>query len=349
MKAAVIYGEKELKVQDIDVPEVTDGKVKVKVEWAGICGSDLHIYHHGAILSDEEHPLSGRKPPVVLGHEFAGTVTEIGKNVFNVAVGDNVAIEPLLYCGTCEMCKKGNYHICEISNTGSLGVNDDGGFAEYVVTDAYHIYKLPQNVTLEEGALIEPMSVAHHAVKRSGLKVGQSAAIFGAGPIGLLTLLSAEAAGASETFVIDVSQERLDKAKEMGATYTINPTHEDAVDKIMQITGKGVDVAYEAAGAQPTFVSAIQSLKRAGTITVVAVFGNEITFDSNIMFGKEASMQWSAAYPNSFSEVINLISSGKLDVKQVITKRIKLDDIVKDGLDLLAEDKSQAKILVSPN
>jgi len=348
MKAAMIYGKKDVRIQDVEVPEVTEGKVKVKIEWAGICGSDLHIYHHGAILSDKEHPISGRKPPVVLGHEFAGTVVDIGEGVTNVAIGDHVAVEPILYCGSCEMCKTGKYNLCEVSNTGSLGVHDDGGFAEYIVTDSYHMHKLPQNVSLEEGALIEPTAVAHHAVRKSGLKAGQRVAVFGAGPIGLLVLLCAQAAGASETIVIDISQERLDKAKELGATYLIHPEKEDVQNRMMEITGKGVDVVYEAAGAQPTFESAIKSLKRAGTMTVVAIFGQEITFDTNILFEKEASIQWSAAYPNKFPEVIRLISNGKLDVKQVITKRISLNNLVKDGLELLVKDKSQAKIIVSP-
>lgn len=349
MKAAVIYGKKDVRIQDIAVPEVTAGKVKVKIAWAGICGSDLHMYHHGAILSNEEHPLSGRKPPVVLGHEFAGTVVEVGKGVTNVAVGDRVAVEPILYCGNCEMCMKGLYTLCEISNTGSLGVHDDGGFATYIVTDSYHMHKLPDNVSLEEGALIEPAAVAHHAVSKSGLKAGQRVAVFGAGPIGLFVLLCAQAAGAAETFVIDISEERLAKAKEIGATHVIHPKHEDVQDKIMTLTEKGVDVAFEAAGAQPTFASAIACLKRAGTLTVVAIYGEEITFDTNILFAKEAKIVWSAAYPNQFPEVIRLISNGKLDVKQVITKRIPLDNLVEEGLELLAKDKSQAKILVHPH
>nr|AIA12479.1 Alcohol dehydrogenase GroES-like domain protein [uncultured bacterium] len=349
MKAAVIYGEKDVRIEDVKIAEVTKGKVKVKVAWTGICGSDLHAYHHGLSLSYDEHPISKRKVPLVLGHEFAGTVTEVGEDVTTVSVGDNVAIEPMLYCGECESCRKGTYNLCEVANVGFLGLADDGGFAEYAVADEKYFHKLPDNMTLEEGALVEPTAVAFHAVRRSGLKVGESTAIYGAGPIGLLILLCAQAAGASETFVIDISEERLQKAKELGATYVINPLNEDAVEKINALTGKGVDVAFEAAGAQPTFTSAFSCVKRSGTVLVVAGFGSEVSLDPNAGLFKETTIKFSLAYANDFAPVIKAISEGKLDVKQVITKKINLDNLVEDGLELLTTDKSQAKILVSPN
>lgn len=349
MKAAVFYGTKDVRIEDVKEPVVSAGKVKVAVAWTGICGSDLHAYHHGLGVAYEEHPISGRKVPLILGHELSGTVTEIGEGVSNVAIGDKVAIEPNLHCGQCESCRKGNYHMCEVSNAGFIGLAADGGFAEFVVADAKYFHKLPNEMSLEEGALVEPTAVAFHAVRKSRLKVGESAAIFGAGPIGLLTLLCAQAAGASETFVIDVSEERLNKAKELGATYTINPLNEDAVAKIMEVTGNGVAVAFEAAGAQPTVTSALNSLKKQGTLLVIAGFAGEITINPNALLFKEANIVFSLAYANEFPEVIKLISEGRLDVKQVMTKKIQLDDLVEDGLELLIKDKSQAKILVKPN
>ncbi|AXI10431.1 butanediol dehydrogenase [Oceanobacillus zhaokaii] len=349
MKAAVIYGEKDVRIEDVEVAEVTKGKVKVKVAWTGICGSDLHAYHHGLGVAYEEHAISKRKVPLVLGHEFSGTVTEVGEGVTNVSIGDNVAIEPILYCGACEYCRKGDYNLCEVSNVGFLGLSDDGGFAEFAVADAKHFHKLPETMSLEEGALVEPTAVAFHAVRNSGLKVGESAAIFGAGPIGLLLLLCAKAAGAAETFVVDISQERLEKAKELGATHVINPMEENAEEKIMAITGKGVEVAFEAAGAQPTFTSALAALRKKGTLLVVAGFSKEVSIDPNALLFKEAKIEFSLAYANDFPTVIKSIAEGKLDVRKVITRRIKLDELVEDGLELLTEDKSQAKILVSPN
>ncbi|HJE19620.1 MAG TPA: 2,3-butanediol dehydrogenase [Aliicoccus persicus] len=350
MKAAVIYGEKDLRIEEVEVKETKAGQVKVKVAWAGICGSDLHAYNHGLGIAFEEHPLSKDKVPFVLGHEFSGTVEEVGEGVKGFEVGDQVAIEPVLYCGECESCRRGIYNLCEVSNAGFYGLVTDGGFAEYFVADEKQFHKLPEGVSLEEGALVEPTAVAFRAVGESGLKAGQSAAIYGAGPIGLLTLLCAQAYGAAETFVIDLSQERLDKAKELGATYVINPADEDAVKKIREITGnKGVDVAFEAAGANPTFKSAVASIKRRGTVQVIAGFGGEVSFNPNDLLMIEGEIKFSLAYAHDYQPVIKAIADGKLDVKQVVTNRIALDDVVKDGIELLNTDKSQAKVLISPS
>lgn len=349
MKAAVIYGKKDVRIEEVQEPKVSPGKVKVKVAWAGICGSDLHAYHHGLGVAYEEHPISKRKVPLILGHEFAGVVTEVGEGVTNVSVGDKVAVEPNLYCGQCTYCRRGDYHICSVSNAGFLGLADDGGFAEYVVADAKHFHKLPEKMSLEEGALVEPTAVCYHAVKYSGLKVGDTVAIFGAGPIGQLLLLCANAAGASKTFVVDLSEERLAKAKELGATEVINPAKENVEEKIFAMTAEGVDVAFEAAGAQPTFTSSLNVLKKKGMLMVVAGYAGEVTMDPNALLFKEATIRFSLAYANEFPTVIELIAEGKLDVKRVVTKKILLDDLVKDGLELLSVDKSQSKILVKPS
>lgn len=348
MKGAIIYGEKDVRIEEVDVPKVNKGEVKVEVAWAGICGSDLHAYNHGLSLAYENHPMTNRKVPFVLGHEFSGTVTEVGEGVESVVEGDKVAIEPMLYCGECEMCRRGKYNLCEKSNVGFFGLVGDGGFAEYFVAEEKYFHKLPENVSLEEGALVEPTAVAFHAVGISGLKAGQTAAIYGAGPIGLLTLLSAQAYGVAETFVIDLSEERLAKAKELGATYVINAGSEDAVEKIKEITGKGVDVAFEAAGANPTFNSAVHSIKRGGTVQVIAGFGGDVTFSPNDLLTVEGQIKFSLAYAHDFEPVIKAIAEGQLDVLKVVTNRIKVDDIVQDGIELLNNDKSQSKVLVSP-
>lgn len=350
MKAAVIYGEKDLRIEDVEVKDVGVGQVKVKVGWAGICGSDLHAYNHGLSLAYEEHPMTHDKTPLVLGHEFSGTVEEVGEGIETVAVGDKVAIEPMLYCGECEPCRTGKYNLCEVSNVGFFGLAGDGGFAEYFVAEEKYFHKLPESVSLEEGALVEPTAVAFHAIGLSNLKAGQSSAIYGAGPIGLLTLLCAQAYGAAETFVIDLSQERLDKAKELGATYVINAGDEDAVEKIMKITGnRGVDVSFEVAGANPTFNSAVKSIKRGGTVQVIAGFGGDVSFNPNDLLTVEGQIKFSLAYAHDFKPVIKAISDGQLDVLKVVTNRINLDDVVKDGIELLNSDKSQAKVLISPN
>ncbi|WP_330948666.1 2,3-butanediol dehydrogenase [Virgibacillus sp. MG-45] len=344
MKAAVWYGKYDVRVESTHEPVVEPGKVKVKVEWAGICGSDLHAYHGAGVQQNEPHPVSGEMAPLTLGHEFAGVITEVGEGVSDFVVGDRVAIEPLIYCGECEYCKENHYNKC--NSVGFIGLNANGGFAEYVVLMPNMLHKLPEKVSLEEGALVEPTAVALHAVKQSKLKVGDKVAVFGVGLIGLLTIMAAKAAGATDIFAVDMSPERLLKAQEVGATHTINPAEENAVETILKLSNGGVDVAYEAAGVEITLGNALSSVKKGGEIMVLSIIPEPVKVDILQLTFKEANITSTLAYRSIFPEVIALIASGVLDVKKVVTKKITLDQIVEDGLKLLDSDKSQAKILV---
>ena len=344
MQAAVWHNIKDVRVEQIEEPVISSGKVKVKVEWAGICGSDLHAYLHG--LSMEAHSLSGQKPPLTLGHEFSGTIVEVADDVTSHQVGERVAIEPLIYCGECYACKRGYYNQC--SKVGFVGLNRDGGFAEYVIVDNSMVHVLPDSVSYEEGALVEPTAVSFYAVRESKLKAGDSIAIFGAGPIGLLTLLSAKAAGATKIIVIDLSEERLEKAKELGATTIINGMRDDIVETIHDLTDGGVSVAFECAGAQPTMTSAVASVKQGGQVMAIAVFAKPVSVDMGQLMFKAADITSTLAYRHVFPEVIDMISTGRLDVKPVITKKIELKDIVENGFNQLINDKKQSKILVKP-
>ncbi|MFD1849720.1 2,3-butanediol dehydrogenase [Oceanobacillus bengalensis] len=345
MKAAVWHDIKDLRVEEIQEPNVSSGQVKVKVEWAGICGSDLHAYSDG--LSLEPHPISGQKPPLTLGHEFSGTIVEVADDVTSRQVGERVAIEPLIYCGECDACKRGYYNQC--GKVGFVGLQRDGGFAEYVIIDENMAHVLPENVSFEEGALVEPTAVSFYAVRESKLKAGDSVVIFGAGPIGLLTLLSVRAAGAAKIIVVDLSEERLEKAKELGATTVINGMRDDIVETILGLTNGGVSVAYECAGAQPTMTHAVASVKQGGQVMAIAVFAKPIAVDMGQLLFKAADITSTLAYRHVFPEVIDMISTGRLDVKPVITKKIELEDIVEEGFNQLINDKKQAKILVKPS
>lgn len=344
MKAAVWHNVNDVRVEEVEEPSVLPGQLKVKVAWAGICGSDLHAYSHG--LSMEAHSLSGQKPPLTLGHEFSGEVVAVGESVTNHQVGDKVAIEPLIYCGKCYACQRGYYNQC--AQVGFVGLNRDGGFAEYVIVDEHMAHTLPENVSFEEGALVEPTAVSFYAVRESKLKPGDSVAIFGAGPIGLLTLLSVKAAGATQIIVIDLSEERLEKATELGATTVINGMRDDIVETILQLTNGGVSVAFECAGAQPTMTNAVASIKQGGQVMAIAVFAKPVSIDMGQIMFKAADITSTLAYRHVFPEVINMISTGRLDVKSVITKKIELADIVEEGFHQLIHDKKQAKILVRP-
>ncbi|OKL37453.1 2,3-butanediol dehydrogenase [Domibacillus mangrovi] len=344
MKAAVWYGKHDVRVENKEEPIIQPGKVKVKVGFAGICGSDLHAYHGVGVQENVPHPVSGEMAPLTLGHEFAGTVAEVGEGVSGISIGDRVTIEPLIYCGKCEYCKQNHYNQCV--NFGFIGLNANGGFAEYVIVEPSMVHKLHDSVSLEEGALVEPTAVAMHSVRQSKLKLGDKVAVFGVGPIGLLTIMAAQVAGASEIYAVDVSPERLLKAKEVGATHTINAIEEDSSEAILSLSGGGVNVAYEVAGAEVTLANAISSIKKNGEIMVISIIPAPVKVDILQLTIKEANLTSVLAYRNIFPEVISLIASGKLDVKKIVTKKITLDNIVEDGLELLGKDKSQAKILI---
>ncbi|NRG45514.1 2,3-butanediol dehydrogenase [Bacillus sp. CRN 9] len=344
MKAAVWHGIKDLRVEEVNEPKVASNQIKVKVEWAGICGSDLHAYLHG--LSMNAHPITGEKPPFALGHEFSGTIVEVGEGITRHQIGERVAIEPLIYCGDCYACKRGFYNQC--SQVGFVGLNRAGGFAEYAIVDENMVHVLPDNVSFEEGALVEPTAVSFYAVRESKLKAGDSVAIFGAGPIGLLTLLSAKAAGATQIIVVDLSEERLKKAKELGATTIIEGNRDDIVDTILNLTNGGVSVAYECAGVQPTMTNAVASVKQGGQVMAIAVFTKPVSIDMGQVMFKAANVTSTLAYRHVFPEVIDMISTRRLDVTKVITKKIELTDIVEEGFNQLTNDVKQAKILVRP-
>lgn len=335
MKAAKIYGAKNIRVEESEIPALDAGKVLVKVDYAGICGSDMHEYLAGTF------PI--RTQPV-LGHEFSGTVIEAGEGVTSLKPGDHVAVEPLIACGHCSNCRRGMANLC--TNSGGYGYTLSGGFAEYAVVRQENAFKLPEGMDVKLGALVEPTAVAVHAVRQSSLRLGDSAAIFGAGPIGLLLLQAVKAAGASEIIVVEVSDERREKAMELGATLTINPVETDAVAIIKELTDGGVDVAFDAAGVQATFLSGVSAVRKGGEFKVVSLWEQPVTFSPNSFVKTEAKITGSYAYVNLFPEVIRLLSRGIIDGNKVITSLIPLDEIVDKGFELLTKDRKQCKILV---
>jgi (R,R)-butanediol dehydrogenase / meso-butanediol dehydrogenase / diacetyl reductase len=344
MKALVYYDVHDVRLEDVNEPIAGPDKVKVKVSWAGICGSDLHKYHFGfGMKTDKPHPLTGQKAPLILGHELSGIVTETGKDVKDIKAGDRVTIEPLFMCKECEECKSGQYNHCEWN--GFIGSNADGGFAEYVICEPYMIHKLPEGVSLEEGALIEPASVAMHAVNNSSIKAGDVVAVYGAGPIGLLTILALKAACAKTIIAIDISPERLKKALDIGATHIINSSEQTPSEVIKEEFG-GVNIAYEVAGVQATLSDAIRSVKKGGEIHVISIYSIPVEVDMTALVMKEVNIRTSFVYRDTFPGVIDMIRTGKLNVMEIVTDKIALDHIIKDGFDRLSKDKAQAKILV---
>ncbi|WP_404454867.1 2,3-butanediol dehydrogenase [Oceanobacillus kapialis] len=343
MKAAVWHGKQDMRIENRELRELKDSEVKVKVAWAGICGSDLHEYEEGPVFvpSEKEDPLTGDTAPLTFGHEFAGVVEEVGSDVENFKTGDRVAINPTLTHGNKPE------DLDPYDGFAFIGLNTDGGFASHANVPESNVYHLPEPLSLQDGALVEPTAVAVQAVKEGGLVFGDSVAIFGAGPIGLLTIMAAKAAGASKIITLDLSETRLEKAKEVGATHVINSGEKDPVEAIFDIVPEGVDVSFEVAGVEPTFKQAIETTKPRGTMVIVSIFAKPIEWNPFQLTGKGVRITSSIAYtPTSFQQTIDLMASGQLKPNAVITDQIELDNIVEKGFEALSNDKSQAKILV---
>lgn len=345
MKALRWHDAKDLRLEQIDEPQAAAGKVKVKVEWCGICGSDLHEYTAGPIfIPTETHPLSGDKAPVVLGHEFSGQVVEVGEGVTNVKAGDRVTVEPIYACGECEACKQGMYNLCD--KMGFFGLaGGGGGFSEYAAVPAEMIHKLPDDVSFEQGALVEPSAVALHAVRQSKLKVGDKAAVFGTGPIGLLVIEALKASGASEIYAVELSDIRRQKAAELGAI-VIDPKQCDAVAEIQKRTNGGVDVAYEVTGVPPVLKQAIHATKINGETMVVSIFEKEAPIHPHDIVMKERTLTGIIGYRDVFPAVISLMAQGYFPADKLVTKRITLDEVIEEGFEGLLRERDQVKILV---
>ncbi|CAM3409176.1 2,3-butanediol dehydrogenase [Pseudostreptobacillus hongkongensis] len=343
MKAARWYGRRDVRVEEVEVPSVGPKDVKIAVKYAGICGSDLHEYLGGPIFIpvEKEHPYSHVKAPLTMGHEFCGEIVEVGSEVTRVKVGDRVTVEPILAKNGLE----GQYNLDP--NLGFVGLASNGGFAEFCVVDGGLVHKLPDNVDYEQGALTEPAAVALYAVRQSKLKAGDSSVVFGCGPIGLLIIEALRAAGSTKIYAVELSPERQAKAKELGAI-VVDPSKVDAVAYIKEQTNGGADVSYEVTGVPKVLQQSIEVVKNDGECMVVSIWESEASIHPNEIVIKEKTVKGIIAYRNCFPAVLELMGQGYFSKEKLVTKKILVDDIVKEGFEALVAEKSQVKILVSP-
>ena len=351
MKAARFHGRKDVRIENVDEPVTRSGTVKIAVAWCGICGTDLHEYLEGPIFISKPghpHPLSHESLPVTMGHEFSGTIEEVGDGVEGLTVGDNVVVEPYFVCNECPPCKAGNYHLCE--KMGFIGLaGGGGGLSEKVVVDQRWVHPIG-DIPLDEAALIEPLSVAHHAVVRSGAKPGDVALIGGAGPIGLLTAAILKGIGVT-TVISELSTARKEKALSSGAAdYVIDPTTENVRARVLELTADvGADVAFECAGVNIVLDTLLDALRPAGVLVNVSIWGHPATVDMQKIVLKEIDLRGTIAYVRDHEETVSLVSSGKINLKPFITGRIALDDLITEGFDTLINHNDTAvKILVHP-
>lgn len=346
MKAAQFHGEEDLRVVDVPEPIPGPGQVKIQNAFAGICGSDLHVYYSpeaAGLDLDHPHPVTGATLPQILGHEFSGTIVELGEGVTNVNTGDRVAVWPVYYCGECPACAKGLYNAC--AKIGFHGLSSDGGgMAEYTTVPAEKVHVLPENVDLRMGALVEPMSVSWHAVSRSHVEAGQTALIAGAGPIGIGVWFALKARGIEQVLVSEPSAERRATIAALGAT-VVDPVNEDLAAAVAAVSdGRGVDVAFDAAGAGPAVTSSLASLTPGGRVVVVAIHERTMDFLPTQLVMAETEIAGALAYlPADFDEVIAAMARGVYDTTGWV-EEVNLDGVV-DAIHKLRSGAG-AKILV---
>ena len=299
--------------KEIEMPTPHADQVVVKIEYCGICGSDMHFFTDGRI-GNRQAP-----PNFILGHESAGTVIEVGENVKSLKVGERVALEPGIPCGHCEMCKKGLYNLCpDVHFLAAAKPPTNGALRNYFAYPAEWCFRLPRNVSEIEGTLVEPLSVGMHAARRGEVALGKTVLIIGVGTIGYMTMLSCRAMGASRIIVSDALENRLDLALQHGADYAINVKKEDAVSKVMEIThGEGADVVFETAGNPVTLKSTWQYVKTAGVIVNVGNASGDVTFPFGELERKEVDIRSVWRYRHIYPIAIEAIANGRIDVKHI--------------------------------
>ncbi len=334
MKIAVMTDIEKMDIIQRNIPTVANNEVLIKLEYVGICGSDLHYYETGAI---GDYVVD---PPFVLGHEPGGTVVEVGNQVDNLKVGDRVALEPGKTCGRCEFCKTGSYNLCpEVVFFATPPVN--GVFQEYVAHEADLCFKLPENVSTLEGALIEPLAVGFHAAKQGNAKLGQTAVVMGAGCIGLVSMMAVKAMGVTNVYVVDIMQKRLNKALELGATVVINAKKEDVVEKVLELTdGAGCDLVIETAGTEITTRQAIYMAKKGSKIVLVGYSkSGEMTLPMSLAIDKEITFKTVFRYRHIYPMAIEAVAEGKVNLKGLVTDIFKLNEVQK-AMDYSVNNKS---------
>ncbi len=345
MRVPVFTELKKIEFQEKPKPAVGSGDVLLKVEYCGICGSDVHGYLNGILIP----------PGTVMGHECSGVVVEVGDKVLDFKVGDRVVAKPIPQCGECYWCKKGQYSLCPTSFGQAFGITpeNDGAFAKFlqVKYPKTMLFKLPENVSFEEGALVEPLATSLHTVRISRFGLGDNVVILGAGMIGLGVLQFVRLGGAGKTIVLEISEKKARIASEMGADAVLNPISEGEGlrEKIFELTGGvGADVVFECAGVPSTFQSCITLVKSGGQVMLVGINDKEVAINPFYFVLWEVEMKGALGYYDEFEHVIEYLDQKKISTKSLISDIIPLTDLVERGFSRLLSSQDMVKILVKP-
>ena len=340
MRAAVLYNIRDLRLEDVPTPEFSTDEVLIKVNATGVCGTDIHIYRGEWKTS----------MPIILGHEFSGVIVETGRDVKNLKVGDPVVAEPNILCGSCYFCRMSerNY-FCE--NLKATGVTINGAFAEYVKTKAENVYKVTEGFNLDEAALIEPLACCVRGIDQAKVRTGDTVAIVGAGPIGLILLQLVKLAGASMVIQTDMEDARLKLARDLGADHTINVAEEDPVEAIKRLTGGyGVDVAIEAVGSPKAITQAMKATRRGGRLNIFGVSPEDAVWEVKPfeLYEKELTITTSYRSPFTFQRAVKIALSGKVKLKPLISHIFRLEEIHRAFEVAEKRLEGAVKVLVKP-
>lgn len=340
MKALTVTGIEKFELRDIPVPEVTEGKVMVEVAYVGICGSDIPRYFEGGVHSF----------PQVLGHEFSGVITAVGENVAELNIGDRVAVAPLVPCGKCDICQKGEPAMC--GNYSFIGSREQGAMAEFVVVPEKNVVKVPENLSLKEAAMLEPLTVAIHGIDRVSLLSGDEVVVLGAGTIGLLTLVALRSRGVGNITVIDINENKLKLAKTVGADIVVNPLNID-IDAYFNENRKP-SVVIETAGSSITQRQAIEIVEKRGSVVYVGTSTRDVvlppeTFEK-ILRGEllvtGSWMSYSAPFPGYEWEAgLRYMATKAIDVQPLITGLYQLEDLALPFEKMVEKNSKDVKLM----
>ena len=374
MRAVRFYGKADVRLEDVPAPgPLGPREVLLKPRFCGICGTDLHEYVEGArVIPSKPHPMTGAMLPQILGHELSADVIEVGSDVIDTKPGDRISLMPLLSCGRCYYCRRGWNHLC--SSHACVGLSWAwGGFAEYAVVPDYTVVVLPDGVSYEQGALLEPAAVGAYAVERGKVQGGESVLVAGAGPIGILTALYAKAIGAGAVYITETNPKRLALARSLGATQVFNPRDPDpgygsrqardtatgvfdaskswVVDALRELTGGvGVDAAIDCTGNELGLNTCINAVRARGTVVESALHVRPPAIDMYALALKDVGLESTWCYNvYDFPRYASLIATGRLPVEKAISAKISLEEIDEKGFKVLTDPAGDAaKILVYP-
>lgn len=338
MLQAKLLQPKKIIFEEVKIPKVKDNEVLIEVKAIGICGSDIHTYKG-------VHPFV-KKYPLIQGHEFSGVITKVGRSIVNLKIGQKVTVEPSLVCGKCFNCISNRYNICE--NLKVMGFQTDGAMRNYFAVPEYKVIPLLENVNYNQGAMIEPLAVAVHSIKRTGKVNGKNILVLGAGTIGILTGAVAKCFGAKKVIITDVSDFRLEYAKKINIDHLVNVKKENLKDKINKYFGKqSANIIFECVGVADTINQAINISRKGTKIIVAGVFSSKVEIDAGLIQDKELELIGTLMYQKEdFKNAINLIHRKKIDPSLLITHKFSFEKLP-DAYNLIESEKEDfLKIMI---